>query len=282
MTYADSVQYCRRIQKKYSSKYYLATLFFPKDARDAIFVLYAFFRIPDEYVDSVSSAEESRQLLAEWISNWKLALAGEEVVHPVLYGAREVFRRYQIPEEYSFAFLEAMVSDLSVKEYQTYKDLQEYMYGSAMVVGLMVTYVLGFSGTDTLRYAKLLGEAMQMTNFLRDMYDDAHTRDRVYIPVEDLKQFSLSPDGIHKKTHKKKITELLVYEIARTRSLYTEARIGIASLQSGRFAVLLSSYLYEAVLDQIERQGYDVTTRASVGFFRKIYYIVYTYAHKNW
>ncbi|MBP6945124.1 phytoene/squalene synthase family protein [Patescibacteria group bacterium] len=286
MNYSEAVEVCRRIHHEYGTSYYWATRLFPREIREATHVLYAFFRVPDEMVDTVTGAKHLRdqyqvaqmteglsslESLRVWQAAWQES--GKGTVHdPVLSAARELFQRYHIPEHYATDFLQAMQQDLTCSRYGTYEDLTRYMYGSAAVVGLMMTYVIGFTSPEALPYAEKLGYAMQLTNFLRDIREDFEERGRIYLPQDELKQFGLSDDDIENHIADERFMAWMQFQIARADALYEEANQGIALLHPrGRRGVRAGSDLYRLILRKIEQQGYDIyRQRARTSMFEKI------------
>lgn len=251
---------CRRIHEKYGKSYYFATRFFPEEKRLATYALYAFFRIPDEIVDEGSGTdEELREKLLLWQQAWQEAYAKGYSDDPVLHASAYVFHTYNIPFHYSEAFLEAMLMDTQKKTYETYAELEAYMYGSAAVVGLMMTHVIGFSDTSALAYATNLGYAMQLTNFLRDIREDWEERERIYLPQEDLRRFGLTSADIEQNRYSPAFVECMRFQIARADALYDASVPGISLLQQdGRFAVRAAGALYREILRKIEDRHYNV------------------------
>ena len=121
-----------------------------------------------------------------------MAYENQTSPHPILHITAQTWRNYEIPFEYSTAFIDAMIQDTHVSRYETYADLERYMYGSAAAVGLMMGHVIGFSDPVALEHAKKLGYAMQLSNFLRDIEEDYFQRGRVYLPQDELAEYSLS------------------------------------------------------------------------------------------
>lgn len=179
--------------------------------------------------------------------------------HPVLRAFVDVMHEASIPIEEPLIFLEAMEMDLTVRRYETYEALQHYMRGSASAVGVMMSYVLGAGQNQTaLEAAMKLGEAMQLTNFLRDVGEDLD-RDRIYLPLEDLDRFRVTEDEVLNGVRSDRFIALMKFEIDRARKLYAEAEPGILLLpKEARKAVKLGLVLYSRILDRIERRGYDV------------------------
>ena len=165
-----------------------------------------------------------------------------------------------------------MEMDIRGRRYDTFEDLREYMRGSASAIGVMMCYVMGAEcDPATLARASALGEAMQLTNFLRDIGEDLR-RGRVYVPAEDLAKFSVTEDDLRAGIVTDGFRDLMRFEIARTRELYAYADSGIRQLpKEVRNAVLLARLLYAQILDQIERQDYDVfSTRARTTLAQKV------------
>ncbi len=251
----------KHINYRYGTSYFWATLLFPPEIRDAVHILYAFFRIPDEIVDNAtdSSVVAISKKLQEWFQKWQQAYKTQASDETVLYASSVIFHRYQIPFEYSVVFFQAMEQDLRSTRYQTYVELEKYMYGSATVVGLMLSYVIGFSRPEALEYATKLGYAMQLTNFLRDIDEDFVQRARIYFPQSELTQFGVSDRDIERKHFTLHFKQFVQFQIARARSLYQEAELGIDMLApKGRRAVRVASRLYAKILQKIEQQDCNI------------------------
>jgi phytoene synthase len=151
----NAYETCRKLQAGHGKSYFFATRFLPKDVRFATHALYAFFRVPDEIVDNPGSVgvTDAKDALETWKQRWKEAYETSESDHDVLLAAADTFHRFQIPFEYSDAFLDAMILDTWRTRYKTYAELEAYMYGSAAVVGLMMCHVIGFESA-ALPYAE--------------------------------------------------------------------------------------------------------------------------------
>lgn len=265
---------CKSLQKRHGKSYYFATGFFPKELREATYVLYAFFRVPDELVDNpdTNDPQEIMLSLERWRLQWKEAFDTGVSDHPVLRASVAVFKHYAIPYEYSDAFLTAMIQDTQKARYKTYEELEQYMYGSAAVVGLMMSYVIGFEDKAALGYAKKLGYAMQLTNFLRDIQEDIDKRNRIYMPVSELEQFGLSEEDITEHRYSSAFRDFMQWQCERAHALYEEADTGIALLHPrGQRAVRTASVLYREILNKIAEQEYNIFAgRAHTSTFEKI------------
>lgn len=267
--FKKDINYCKRFLKKHGKSYYFATQLFPAKLRQATYALYAFVRVPDEYVDN---QDHSRAKLQKFKKAWCKAYQEGFSVDPVLRATAEIFYKYNIPFKYSIDFLEAMALDTHKKRYKNFAELKKYMYGSAAVVGLMMSYIIGFKNKKALKYAEDLGYAMQLTNFLRDIGEDYFLRERIYLPQSELKKFNIKERDFAAKALKKDFVRMLKYNILRARRYYVSAEKGIKYLErSGQRAVRTALVLYREILAKIELNNYDVfNKRAHTGFFEKI------------
>jgi phytoene synthase len=280
---ASDFAVCRALQRRHGTSYALATRFFPTEKRLATEALYAFFRVPDDLVDVAYASDgvTAKQKLEQFERNWRDWIDSGESTDPVLRCTAWAFRHFSIPMEYGEAFLDAMKQDAEVDRYETYTDLEGYMYGSAVVVGLMMSYVVGFSGKKALVHAQALGEAMQLTNFLRDIGEDWRERQRIYLPLEDLKQFNVTEKEVAQGVQSEQMKDLLRFEIKRADALYAAAEPGITLLsKDGQFAVRAASRLYQNILREIERNDYDVfTKRARTSKMKKLQLLLSAFLH---
>ena len=271
----SALEVCRRIEQQHGRSYYFATLFLPARLRRATFALYAFFRYPDEIVDDPrgkSETEINNSLLA-WRDDWRRAWRDKTSGEPILLAAAWAFREFNIPYQLSEDFLAAMIQDTEKKEYQTYAELERYMYGSAGVVGMMMAYVIGFSDPRALELAQQVGQAMQLTNFLRDIDEDWARRGRIYLPAEELARFGLSRQDVIQKRFSPAFARFLDFQIARARELYRQGLSGLEYLAPpGRLAVKTAAVLYGAILDKIKDQDNNIFSgRAHTSLAEKLW-----------
>ena len=252
---------CKEITKRYGTSFYFATQFFPAETRLGIYAVYAFARIPDEIVDDPHMSDKVAALaeLRDWRQRWLDAMAAGESEDDVMNAIVWAFTKYGIPVSEGEAFLKSMFMDEEKREYADRAELDEYMYGSAGVIGLMVTRIVGFSTEEAFPYAVKLGYAFQLTNFLRDIREDCDELGRVYMPKDELAKFGLDKNDIRRHVRDPRFIEFMKFEIEQTRQMYREALPGIKMLNwRGRLAVRVSFVLYKAILGEIERANYNV------------------------
>jgi len=260
LSLAESYDLCRRVQKAHSRTYYFSTRLFPAEVRPRVHALYAFMRYADEIVDHPHELPLEAQLsvLEEFEAETMAAVSGEEVPNPVLRAYADTVRATGIDRGTISAFMQSMKMDTRIFRYPTYEDLQEYTYGSAAVVGLMMCRVVGVAAGKADRHAEALGVAMQLSNFLRDIGEDWR-RGRVYLPLEDLAHFGYTEQDLASGVVDERFVALMRFEIERARRLYEVADEGMGYIPRGRrFPVVVARELYAAILDRIEAHRYDV------------------------
>ena len=221
---------CREITKRYGTSFYFATQFFPEETRLGIYAVYAFARIPDEIVDDPNNRDRDEAItkLTAWRDEWRRAMLAGGADDDVMNAIVHAFRKYEIPVEDGEAFLRSMFMDEEKSEYQNYAELEDYMYGSAGVIGLMVTRFVGFSTDEAFPFAVKLGYAFQLTNFLRDIREDCDELGRIYMPQDELARFGLSSGDIRNHVRDNRFLEFMKWQIERNRAVYREALPGIS------------------------------------------------------
>lgn len=266
---------CRALNARHGKTYYLATLLLPPAKRPAVHALYGFARWVDDVVDEGTGpvTVAAQEALIDDVQA-RLERAGSTGSSPpVVVALRDTMQRWQLPMSYFVDFLASMRMDLSITEYETYADLERYMWGSAAVIGLQMLPVLEPVTPLAIAapYAIDLGVAFQLTNFLRDVGDDLR-RGRIYLPMESLRHHGVDRSRLERGVVDGPIRRLLADEIARTRELYRSAAVGVRMLHpTSRDCVRTALRLYGGILDEIERGGYRVLDRrVRVGTARRL------------
>jgi len=255
--------HCAAIAARHGKSYHLATRLLTADRRPAVHALYAAARTADDLVDHPGAdpagdlADWSRAVLADLDAGWS--------DDPVRLALVDTFGRYGIPVEHLVDFLAAMTSDLEVTGYADMAALDRYMWGSAAVIGLQVLPVLGTAPGVALEeaapHAIALGEAFQLTNFLRDVGEDAD-RGRVYLPADLLAAHGVTREQLAEKRHDARFAALMREMVAVVRRRYDDAAPGTPLLApESRDCVRAATALYGGILTEIERADYRVLDR---------------------
>jgi phytoene synthase len=266
----ECYRYCRDIVRANSKTFYLSSLFLAPDKRRAVWALYAFCRTADDIVDGLTPPAE--RLAA--IDSWERALLAAYSGNPadrIMVALHDAVGRFGIPLQPALDLLRGARLDVTVRRYATYDDLREYCYLVASTVGLLTSPILGYSSDAALDYGVALGRAMQMTNILRDVGEDARMG-RIYLPLDEMQQFGYTESSVFEEVVDDAFVALMKFQIDRVRRLYAEAEPGIALLASeSRYTVRLALTLYRRILNSIEANHYDVyAKRAYVPFRSKM------------
>ncbi len=270
-TLDQSYETCRQLNKRYGTTYYWSTHLLPAVKRPHVHALYGLCRYADDIVDDLGSSatvEQRARALAEFGDRFFVDYEKGRSEHPVLKAVVHTVRAFDIDAECVRRFLASMTMDLSIATYATYADLETYMDGSAAVIGEMMLPILEPTDVKAFGHARDLGNAFQLTNFLRDVNEDLD-RGRVYIPQEDLTKVGADP-WARKVTPE--WTELMKFEIERCRDLYRSADLGVTMLPSSSARCIAAARdLYSGILGKIEEANYDVfTSRVRVSTPRKL------------
>lgn len=269
----QSYEECKRLNALHGKTYYLATLLLPAAKRPPVHALYGFARYADEIVDDLASTltpEEKAVALRTWgdsvLADLRLGKSDDLIGRALV----DTVTKYSIPLEYFDAFMVSMEMDLTVTRYKTFEDLMTYVYGSAVVIGLEMLPILGYSDPRAIEAATALGTAFQLANFIRDIGEDID-RGRIYMPLDDLARFGVSEEMLLKRELTPEIIEAVKYQIARVRELQEKAEAGIQYLDPiSRPCIRAASELYCGIVDEIEANGYDIfNKRATTSTWRR-------------
>ncbi len=269
VTLDESYERCRGLNKRYGTTYYWSTYALPRVKRHHVWALYAFCRHADDIVDDLgpTAADVRAKALDALGERFFGDLAAGRSDDPVLKAVVHTVRAFDIDPDCFRRFLRSMAMDLTVTEYGTWDDLLGYMDGSAAVIGEMMLPILEPLAPEALEPARDLGNAFQLTNFLRDVAEDLD-RDRVYVPQEDLARFGADPA---RRIVDEPWRELMRFEIDRCRALYRSADRGVGLLPpTSARCIQAARTLYSEILDRIEAADHDVfSQRATVPTWRK-------------
>ncbi len=270
---------CRELHARHGRTYFTATRVLPPDRRPGVHALYGFARWVDDIVDEPApgAAADRAARLDAVDADLARALEGGEPGEPVLRALAHTVRRYRLPAGHFTAFMRSMRMDLEVADYRDLDHLREYMYGSAAVIGLQVLPVLGtvVPRGEAERPAAALGEAFQLTNFLRDTAEDLG-RGRVYLPADVLNAHGVDRELLEHCARTRRPDPRARRAVAAlvevNQGFYREAEPGIAMLDPvARPCVATAFRLYRAILDEISAAGHDVwSTRHRVSDTRKL------------
>ena len=254
-----SFEHARMLTAHYSKSFYISARMLPRERRWATYALYAFCRYADNMIDNPRS-RTTKELEAEvnFISReLKTAYRTGESEHPILKPFIAVALKYGIPIEYPLELLKGVLMDINTTRYKTFDELYLFCYRVAGVVGLMMTYVLGYKSDKAFQYAEKLGIAMQLTNILRDIKEDKNMG-RIYLPQEELVHFGVTEDDMINERMTANFRGLMQFQVERAHQYYKEADKGIPMLErKAQFAIYSASKIYQGILRKIEARDYN-------------------------
>ena len=248
----DAERFCREMARREAKNFYWGFISLPHDQRMAIYALYDFARQVDDEVDGA----EHPRLVPERLREQRLRVAGcvrGEHADPVMEVLAGATRRYAIPERELQALIDGVERDCSQTRYETWEDLREYCALVASVVGRMCVRIFGFSDEAALAHADDLGLALQLTNILRDVREDAAMQ-RIYLPLQELRRFGVDESALLTGEPGAGWEALVAFQVSRARALF-ESGYQVLRYIPRRPAACVQTMagIYEGILEKIER-----------------------------
>ncbi|MEY2633290.1 MAG: hypothetical protein RIR00_1944 [Pseudomonadota bacterium] len=250
-------QYCQERSAASGSSFYYSFLFLPPPQRRAMMAFYAFCREVDDVVDECHDLGLASTKLAWWRQEVGQVYAGAPQ-HPVGQALQSVVREFAIEQSLLLEIIDGMEMDLRQSRYLDFKALQLYCHRVAGVVGLIAAQIFGYNEAQTRQYAADLGLAFQLTNIIRDIGEDAR-RGRIYLPIDELKQFNVPAADILNSRYSDNFTALINFQIERAESYYDKALAALpAADRRNQRPGLVMAAIYRTLLDEIRRENGQV------------------------
>jgi phytoene synthase len=276
---------CRRLCRRSGSNFTAWFFVLPREKRRAMDALYAFMRHTDDLADEPHPDHLRAQSLVEWRAALDRALTGHFEPPPavphaasqpspgraILPAVADVVRRFRVPPESLRAVIDGVAMDLHQRRYETFAELEQYCRLVAAAVGEACIHVWGFRGPEALVPARQCGIAMQLTNILRDLREDAE-QDRVYLPQEDLRKCEYTIEDLRAGRADARFARLVALEAGRAEALYDQAAALLPCLTpDGRRVFGMLTAVYRALLRKLARRPATILRRrVSVGRGRKL------------
>jgi phytoene synthase len=268
-------QYVQDKAERSGSSFYYAFMFLPPPRRAAITAFYAFCREVDDVVDEASDPSVAARKLAWWREEVAAAYA-DRPTHPVMQALRPLAPDYGIEAAHLNAVIDGCQIDLEQTRFLDYPALQRYCHLVAGVVGEVACNIFGRTEAATVQYAHRLGQAMQLTNIIRDVGDDAR-RGRIYLPVSELQRFDVKAYEILRREapwgYSDRFGALMRFQAERAHALYDEALTLLPEAdRTAQRPGLMMANIYRTLLREIEHQDFRVLhQRTSLTPLRKLW-----------
>lgn len=262
-----SYRFCRQTCRWAGSNFHAGFRLLPREKRRAMEALYAFMRHTDDLADDTTGPRHAA--LAAWRAGLEQAMESERSSvqrsaigdQPCLPALADTVRRFHIPVEYLRDVIDGVEMDLDGRRYETFEELEPYCLRVASAVGLACIHIWGFRGPEAFAPARKAGVAMQLTNILRDLKEDA-AAGRVYLPLADLRECDYSVDDLMAGVVDVRFRRLMANQAARAERFYAEGTELIDWLEpSGQRIFGLMMATYRSLLRKIARHPADVFHR---------------------
>jgi phytoene synthase len=219
--------------------------------------LYAFCREVDDVVDECNDISIASTKLAWWRQEIERVADGQPQ-HPVGQALKGLAKSINLPKEQLLEIIDGMEMDLTQTRYLDFKGLSLYCYRVASVVGLLAAEIFGYQDRQTQKYAHDLGMAFQLTNIIRDIGEDAR-RGRIYIPMDELKQFNVPAADILNAKYSDNFTALMQFQYERAEKYYEQAFAQLPAIdRKNQRPGLIMAAIYRTLLDEIKRENFQV------------------------
>ncbi len=250
-------QYVQQKAAASGSSFYYAFLFLPRQRRLAINAFYAYCREVDDVVDEVHDPGVARTKLAWWATEVAQSFAGKPQ-HPAMQALMPHVGPFGIEPRHLLAVIEGCQMDLEQTRYLDFAALERYCHLVAGVVGEVSARIFGQSEPGTTQYAHRLGLALQLTNIVRDVGEDA-MRGRIYLPLSELRQFEVKAHEIIDRLPSERFVALMKFQAARAHRAYDEALalLPAADRRAQKPGLMMAS-IYRSLLREIERDAFPV------------------------
>lgn len=250
-------QYCQEKCATSGSSFYYSFLFLPPARRQAIMALYAFCREVDDVVDECNDPALASTKLAWWRMEVE-RIASKQATHPVGLALQAVSPEIEISAARLNEIIDGMEMDLQQTRYLDFTGLSLYCYRVASVVGLLAAEIFGYRDAQTEKYAHDLGMAFQLTNIIRDVGEDAR-RGRIYLPIDELKQFNVPAADILNARYSDNFTALMQFQQQRAERYYQEAlaHLPACDRKSQRPGLIMAA-IYRTLLEEIRAENFQV------------------------
>lgn len=250
-----ALDYCRQKAAESHSSFLSSFRFLSVEKRNAITVLYAFCRELDDVVDGCTDPNVAQITLNWWRSDLEKVFNNEMPEHPVHQALKDIRASFDLPKNEFEALIDGMQMDLEQARYGSFDELKLYCHRVAGVVGRLIARILGFSNPKTLEYADKMGLALQLTNIIRDVGEDAR-QGRIYLPIEEMQKFDVPANVIMQCKPTDNFAKLMQFQVDRARETYREAMLLLpAADKKSQKVGLIMAAIYYALLNEIDRDG---------------------------
>lgn len=241
---------CRAIAHKHGANFSVGFRFLPRAKRRAVYAAYAYCRVADDISDDPGSNVAER--LDAWQRELDACYEGRPS-HPITIAIADALTRFDIPKSAFIALIDGCRQDMVKSRYETFEELLHYCDLVATSISDISLSIFGYRSDRAREYGRNLATALQLTNVTRDVGDDLG-RDRIYLPLEDLRRFGVSEEELVARNEHDRMRGLIEFQIARAERYFKDAEPLLDELEfDARFGVLLMGGIYATVLSKLRK-----------------------------
>jgi 15-cis-phytoene synthase len=271
LTVSEAYDHCRAITHKHGGNFSVGFRFLPAVKRRAVYAAYAFCRVADDIADE-GSDDIDRRLAS--LNAWQRELDAayeQRPTQPITIALADALQHFAIPKSAFIALIDGCRQDMVKTRYETFAELLHYCELVATSISDISLSIFGYRSEHALEYGRSLSTALQLTNVTRDIGDDV-TRDRIYIPAEELRQFGVTEREIRERAENERVCKLIEFQIARAERYFHDAEPLLRELDfDARFPTLLMGGVYATVLARLRKDPLlAIRTRLSLSRFQKL------------
>jgi len=254
MNVDEAYVYCRKIAHKSGANFSVGFRFLPKRKRRAVYAAYAFCRWADDIADEgLGDVTQRLHQLAEWQAELDRCYANTPT-HPITIALADALRHFAIPKSAFVALIDGCRQDMVKSRYETFDELLHYCELVATSISDISLAIFGYRTNAALEHGRMLSTALQLTNVTRDVGDDL-TRDRIYIPQEELRRFGVTEAELFDHAENERVRKLIEFQIARAESYFRRAEPLLRELAfDARFPTVLMGGVYATVLSKLSKE----------------------------
>lgn len=282
MTIDEAYDFCRRIAHKHGANFSVGFRFLPRVKRRAVYAAYGFCRWADDIADEgVAEGGRREADLDAWQAELDACYAGRPS-HPITIALADALKHFAIPKSAFVALIDGCRQDMVKRRYETFDELLHYCELVAASISDISLAIFGYRSPAAIEHGRNLSTALQLTNVTRDIGDDL-TRDRVYVPQEELRRFGLADRDLFNRVQSDAMRRLIDFQIDRAESYFRAAEPLLDELAfDARFPVLLMGGVYATVLARLRRDPLRVLReRLSLSPVEKIAVVLRRLAHPH-
>lgn len=273
MNVDEAYAFCRAVAHKHGKNFSVGFRFLPKVKRRAVYAAYAYCRVADDIADESGAAAAPAGDIAAQLDAWQAELDAcyeGRPTHPITIALADALRHFAIPKSAFLDLIEGCRQDMVKTRYETFDELLQYCDYVATSISDISLSIFGYKSDQALAYGRKLSTALQLTNVTRDIGDDV-TRDRIYVPREELRQFDVSERELLERAENDRVRRLVEFQIARAERYFREAEPLLRELDfDARFPTLLMGGVYATVLAKLRKDPLAaVRTRLSLSPLQK-------------